>query len=218
MARLYGGLLIALLLAGCQTRPPAPVDAPSTAPAAGAGWREEALPEHASRIERISEAWSRALGNARRAGFVRQIAAEGRLLDPAAGLPFPAPSPGSYMCRTIRFAPPRGKSRAFAAYRPFFCFVGAGEERLFLTKQTGSDRPSGYLWDSGSGRALVFLGSVPRGDAAEAGAYGQDEERDVVGLLERIGPLRFRLVIPRDVERGAIDVLELVPAPVQNEN
>ncbi len=120
------------------------------------------------------------------------------------------------MCRTIRFAPPARRTPAFAAYKEFFCYVGAEDGLLFLAKQTGTEKPSGYLWDADSKKSLVFLGSMATGNVPPA-AYGVDRSRDLAGVLERVGPLRFRLVIPRDISQGRLDILELAPAPVQIE-
>ncbi len=42
-------------------------------------------------------------------------------------------------------------------------------------------------------------------------AYADNPERDVIGVVERIGDFRYRLVLPRP--RGAIlEIYELVPA------
>ena len=210
-------LPLLLLACACQTKAKPVVAPPMVVAEANTGWRGEANPEDAARIESIGLAWQRALQNARRAGFSRQIQREGKLLVPTAGLPYPAPSPGSYMCRVVRLGPHSRRTSGFASFNPYFCFVGAGEERLFLTKQTGTERPSGYLWDSGIPRSMVFLGSIAMGAEDESVPYGQDRTRDAAGLFERIGPLRFRLVLVRDVIEGRMDVIELVPADVQNE-
>ncbi|HWH17806.1 MAG TPA: DUF4893 domain-containing protein [Allosphingosinicella sp.] len=205
-----------LLLGACRTVPP-DAPAPPIVAQVAPGWRGEATPEDEARIQSLQVAWQRALDNAKKAGFRKQIAEEGKLLDPAAALPFPTPSPGSYMCRAVKLRPPAGGIRAFAAYKPFFCFVGADADRLFFTKQTGTERPSGYLWESENSKALIFLGSMAVG-ADKAIPYGGDRRRDLAGVLERIGPLRFRLVLPRDVVQGHVDIFELLPAPVQNED
>ena len=43
--------------------------------------------------------------------------------------------------------------------------------------------------------------------------YGQDETRDVAGFVERIGPNRWRLVMPQPHFESQLDVMELVPSP-----
>jgi hypothetical protein len=42
--------------------------------------------------------------------------------------------------------------------------------------------------------------------------YGADPERDLAGYVERIGPNRWRLILPYPRFESMIDVLELVPA------
>ena len=96
----------------------------------------------------------------RGAGLGREIGREGSLLAPEA-LRRPTPSPGPYRCRVIRLGapPPRRPSMNF---RPWFCHVTVEGEQLSLTKQTGSERPAGYLWDDGPDR-MVFVGAIALG-------------------------------------------------------
>ena len=58
----------------------------------------------------------------------------------------------------------------------------------------------------------VFLGTLVLGDEARAMQYGRDTERDVAGFVERIGPSRWRLIMPRPHFESQIDVMELVPS------
>ena len=41
--------------------------------------------------------------------------------------------------------------------------------------------------------------------------YGQDQQRDVAAYVERIGPNRWRLVMPAPHFESQLDVMELVP-------
>lgn len=213
MPRLWLPLCVLLLATACQTRP-GPGPRVAVAAADGADWRRTASTEDAQRIARLPEAWTAALAAARAAGFARRISAEGALLDPAAALPRPAPTPGVYMCRLVRIGG-GGRAPAFSTVRPTFCFVGVSGDQLSLTKPEGSERPAGYLWDDGAAKRMTFLGSLAPGRGAPV-AYGEDRLRDVAGIFERIGPFRFRLVIPaRDAAR--LDIFELLPAPTQSE-
>ena len=49
----------------------------------------------------------------------------------------------------------------------------------------------------------VFLGTLVLSDERRALQYGQDETRDVAGFVERIGPNRWRLVMPQPAFRIA---------------
>jgi len=58
----------------------------------------------------------------------------------------------------------------------------------------------------------VFLGTLALGDEQSAMQYGRDSERDVAGYVDRIGPNRWRLIMPRPSFESVMDVMELVPA------
>lgn len=211
------GLCAFLLLAGCATlaprpRPPAP--GPAVVVEEAPAWEKEASAEDVGRIGRIDEAWDAAVADARADRVVDRIREEGALLDPGASLQKPAPAPGSYMCRLIRLGTADRRERAFTAFRPFYCYVGVSENRLSITKQTGSQRPAGYLWEDDNVDRLIFLGSLAPGEE-EPLAYGEDPARDVAGIVERIGDFRYRLVIPWPRNGAKLEVYELIPAPVQ---
>jgi hypothetical protein len=61
----------------------------------------------------------------------------------------------------------------------------------------------------------VFLGTLVLGDETRALQYGQDELRDVAGYVERIGPNRWRLIMPAPHFESQFDVMELTPSPAQ---
>ena len=201
-------LFLLLILSACQTPAPAPlvVEPVAESELAGEGWRAIALAEDRGRLERLALAWETALGEARARGLASQVRAEGVLLRPDAGLPRAAPPPGPYHCRLIRF----GGRRVFTAYRSYFCDVVVEGELLSLTKQDGSERPGGYLWHDGDSR-LIFLGAVALGAEPMPPAYGEDSGRDLIGLVERVGPFRYRLVMPWPPSGASLEILELVP-------
>lgn len=203
-------LLVGIALSACQTRqpPPPPTSPPEIATRpVGATWEAVARPEHRDRLDRIEEAWTEGLDAAR--GSAAQIRSEGELLDPDASLPRAALPPGSYRCRLVRLGPGPGR-RAFTAYPSYFCHVGVENELLSFTKQTGSERPGGYLWDDGD-RRMIFLGAMAQGSDSAPPAYGEDVESDLVGIVERVGPFRYRLVMPWPQVGARIDILELIP-------
>ena len=41
--------------------------------------------------------------------------------------------------------------------------------------------------------------------------YGADPQRDVIGFVDRLGPRRWRLVMPKPAFESQLDVMELVP-------
>lgn len=218
LARLLPCLLLGgLLLHGCKTPSPPPVERPepSAAVEQGPAWRRTASAEDQRRVDQLAQAWEEALAEAAKSSR-RALAAEGKLLEPDSALPRPAPAPGSYMCRLIQLGSTSPRVRAFAASKPVFCFVGVDDqERLWLAKQTGPLRRQGYLWEDRDPRRMVFLGSLASGAKDPPPTYGAIPSRDQGGVLERIGPLRFRLVTPRPPGGHKLEVLELTPAPTQ---
>ena len=46
-------------------------------------------------------------------------------------------------------------------------------------------------------------------------AYGEDPKRDMAGVLERIAPFKWRLVIPWPQSSSKLDVFELTPVAQQ---
>ena len=102
--------------------------------------------------------------------------------------------------------------RGYTAYPPFDCRVTAGNGIATLEKLTGSQRPIGRILPDPGGRA-VFLGTLVLGDERGAMRYGADQGRDMAGWVERIGPQRWRLVLPYPRFESLLDVVELVPAP-----
>ena len=205
-------LAAGLPLAACQT--PAPREAASRAEVEFVEeprWRSIAAADDVGRIDGLARAWTQARDRAAAAGFARALAREGALLDPDAAQSMPAPTPGSYLCRLIRFAPPTPRGAALTSYRPFFCYVGSDGEALSIVKQTGTQRPSGYLWVDRAPSRLVFLGSMAEDPDDPTLPYGADRRRDLVGVFERVGDFRFRLVVPSPRSGAILDVYELVP-------
>ncbi len=169
-----------------------------------------------NRIARIGVAWQSALADAR-PRFAGEIRKEGALLNPRAAQPRPAPTPGSYNCRLIKLGKAKAKSPAFERFKPFFCYVQVEEDLLTIVKQTGSQRPAGRLWEDDNSERLIFLGSLALGDEQQPIAYGDNPKRDMAGVLERIAPFRWRLVIPWPQSTSKLDVFELTPVAEQPE-
>ena len=180
-------------------------------------WKRIATSDDQGRINRLGLAWHQSLDEAR-ARHRREIAAEGALLTPRAGQPQPAPTPGSYNCRMIRIGKTSRTSPVFEKFKPFFCYVQVDDDGLLtITKQTGSQRPAGRLWQDDDPTRLVFLGSLALGNEQEPLAYGDDPKRNMAGVFERIAPFRWRLVIPWPQNGAKIEVFELTPVAIQPE-
>lgn len=210
-------MVLAMALAACATSPPTKdiAEAPATVEVEPADpiadWHSIISVADMARLNMVNRAWTQALAEARKEGFGKAIAAEGPLLDPAAALPRAAPPPGPYECRVLKLGHPDGKKGVgFMAYKSFACHVEAEANRLWIVKQTGSQRPAGRIWSERDDR-LVFLGAMVIGDEKEPPAYGDDPQRDLAGYVERVDAFQWRIVIPAPREESRLDVFELVP-------
>lgn len=217
------GMTMGLLLSACATTPTPSASTENLPNPSGAtvemlppdpiptAWQDVITSADKDRLARTADAWATALAEARKAGFTADIEAEGALLDPAIALPRPAPPPGPYLCRVVKLGI-QGKSRAFATYKPFACYIEAEGALLTIVKQSGSQRPAGRLWPDTDTR-LVFLGAMERDQERAPPAYAADADRDLAGYVERVAPFRWRLVVPWPKLDSKLDVLELIPIP-----
>lgn len=207
---------IAMVLAGCATtgRPVAANEDAVPARANGAAsvtpvaeWRASATPDDNSAIDSIHQRWSAALAAAD-GRFGARLRAEGALLQPGAAQPLPSMPPGPYACRLIRL----GGRIGFATYKPDNCYVDGDARHQSFTKQNGSSLPGGWLYPDAREDRLVFLGTnrLHREDIAPG--YGALPGREVAGVVERVAPFRWRMVLSRPFSRdAAIELYELIP-------
>lgn len=151
-----------------------------------------------------------ALAAARRSGHAAEITREGALLDPDAGIAGPAIPDGTYRCRVIKLGAQTPGLLDYVSYPGFACRVRAERRLQRLTKLSGSQRYVGLIFP-GDAIRTVFLGTLVLGDESRAMQYGQDQQRDVAGYVERIGPNRWRLLMPQPHFESRLDVMELVP-------
>jgi hypothetical protein len=151
-----------------------------------------------------------ALTAARKSGHSAEIASEGALLDPDAAQAGPAIPDGMYQCRVIKLGRQSEGLLDYVAYPGFTCRVRAQRSLQRLTKLSGSQRYVGLIFP-GDAIRNVFLGTLVLGDENRALQYRQDDARDIAGYIERIGPNRWRLVMPQPHFESQLDVMELVP-------
>jgi len=209
------GIAMLASLAGCAAKRPhlPPGIHPSVEvgpPLKSNAWKAVATAQDQDRIARLGLAWAEALDDANKTNAA-EVRKEGNLLLPRSGLPRPSPTPGSYNCRMIALGKASPQGKAFESFKPFFCYVEIEDEQLTIVKQTGSQRPAGRLWDDDDATRLIFLGSLALGDETAPLAYGDDPKRNMAGVLERIAPFRWRLVIPWPQSSSKLDVFELTP-------
>ncbi len=111
------------------------------------------------------------------------------------------PEEGNYKCRTIKLGI---EGLGGIAYGWFRCIVFAQDGQTWLVKQTGSQRQSGRIFPDGT-----FLGGLALGDDTGSVGYGAITERNVVGVIERLGKGNYRLVQPEPYYESVLDILEM---------
>lgn len=179
---------LCLLIAAAQAAAPCP-QAPS--------WRAVATDADRARLRDARATWTAALSESG-----KTPSAEPRF-GPDFALDTPVPPAGAYRCRIVRL----GGTGRFAEQEWGRCEVGDGS----LVKLDGPQRPTGRIFADGETRA-VFLGTLILGDETRPLRYGRDDGRDLAGLIERVGPGRWRVAMPRPALGGTLDLLELTPA------
>ena len=212
-------MVMSLGMAGCTLpakAPPKPVVV-AAPPTKADIWQAIASPTDLGRVRRVATGWTSGLAEARAGGFRDEIRAEGRLLNPDAALPRPAPTPGSYSCRLVKLGREGKRGPTYQKFKPFFCYVQVEGPQFTIVKQTGSQRPVGRLWEDDASDRLIFLGTLALGSEDEARAYGEDPRRDMAGVVERVAPFVWRLVIPYPQDGAKLDVFELTPVAEQPE-
>lgn len=218
MYRRACAMLVLSLLASCHAggagsdvRPSAIVEAAPPPPL----WRTRIADADVLRLEGLPAQWRQLYQSLRPP--VRKL--QGAVLDPDAGQPHPALPPGSYRCRTLHLKPGRA-GRALLQRSPAgFCYISAANEAedeapLGLAKQTGTDIVAGYVFPDG--RRYVFLGARQARAGANDLGYAAGGPRDVVGVVERFGPFRWRLAVP-GAQPGGVDLYELTPVPAEGQ-
>jgi hypothetical protein len=200
-------LLAALLLPACSAIAPKSriIEQPTV------NWRSAATAEDRSRLRDWRSTFTRALTAASKS-HAKEIAQEGALLNPDAALGGgPIPN-GMYHCRVIKLGAKSEGMLDYVSYPGFSCRIRPQLGVQGLAKLNGSQRYIGLIFP-GDELRQVFLGTLALGDEHRATQYGVDRERDVAGYVERIGPRRWRLIMPSPAFESQFDVLELVPQP-----
>ena len=174
-------------------------------------WRIAATGADRQRLRDWRSAFVEALAKAHAGGNGAAIATEGVLLDPDAaidGAPIPN---GDYRCRVIKLGAKQPGLLDYVAYPAFNCRIRQERHLQGFAKMSGSQRPVGVIFP-GDAIRQVFLGTLVLGDESRAMQYGRDPDRDLAGFVERIGPARWRMVLPRPAFESTLDVIELIPS------
>jgi hypothetical protein len=182
-----------------------------SAPPVAADWRTVVTNTDRERLQDWRSAFMKALDKAKAAGHGGSIAREGTLLDPDTALANPTPPAGTYRCRVIKLGSKTTLMGDYVVFPPAPCTISDEREVLSFSKLSGNQRPVGLLFPA-DGNRMIFLGTMIIGDESRALEYGRDSARDMAGAFDRVGPNRWRLMLPRPQFESMMDVIELVPA------
>ena len=204
--RLAPLLALTVLTAGCTV-----IEQPSgLIPRYTTAYKEVISENDRVRLRDWRKSFENGLAAARKAGHGAEIDREGALLDPDAALAGPAIPNGMYRCRVIKLGAKDPGNLDYVTYSGFSCRVKQEHALQRLGKLSGSQRYLGLIFP-GDAIRNVFLGTLVFADEQRALQYGQDQQRDVAGYIERIGPNRWRLIMPAPHFESPLDVMELVP-------
>jgi hypothetical protein len=174
-------------------------------------WKDVTTEDDRQRLMQWRTTFVDALDAAKKAGHSAEIAREGALLDPDAQLLAAGIPNGMYRCRIIKIGTKPGTtSPPYLSAAPALCRVKQNRDLQRFNKFGGEQRYVGLIFPADAVRE-VFLGTLVLGDETRALQYGQDELRDVAGYVERIGPQRWRLVLPKPHFESQLAVIELTP-------
>ena len=120
-------------------------------------WQSIATQADRDRISHWRRSFRNGVADAAAGGHAHEVAAEGVLLQPDAGLADPRPPAGDYRCRFIKLGSQGSVPLSFVAYPWFQCRIQDQGETLRFTKLTGSQRPSGTFYPENRLR-MIFLG------------------------------------------------------------
>ena len=174
-------------------------------------WRIAATGADRQRLRDWRSSFVEALAKAGAGGHGAAIATEGVLLDPDAaigGVPIPN---GDYRCRVIKLGAKQPELLDYVSYPAFNCRIRQDRQLQGFAKMSGSQRPVGVIFP-GDAIRQIFLGTLVLGDEKRAMQYGRDPDRDLAAFVERIGPARWRMVLPRPAFESTLDVIELIPS------
>jgi len=204
--RLAPLLALTVLTAGCTV-----IEQPSgLIPRYTTAYKEVISENDRVRLRDWRKSFENGLAAARKAGHGAEIDREGALLDPDAALAGPAIPNGMYRCRVIKLGAKDPGNLDYVTYSGFTCRVKQEHALQRLGKLSGPQRYLGLIFP-GDAIRNVFLGTLVFADEQRALQYGQDQQRDVAGYIERIGPNRWRLIMPAPHFESQLDVMELVP-------
>lgn len=169
-------------------------------------------PDDARRLERLDEAYGRALREALEGGERDDVAV---LVAALSGRPresAPEALAGDWSCRVVKV----GGITPLTVYDPFRCQVSVAGGRVLLDKVTGSQRLRGTIHRDGERLVLLGAGYIAGDPAPDYAALPEvidpaasPQVTAAPGIVEMTGPNRGRILFPYPMLESTLDVLVL---------
>lgn len=167
-------------------------------------------PADAARLDGYAASAGNALLQALASGASDDVNALTQALSGTPQIAFDESLNGDWTCRTIKL----GGLSPLIVYSPFKCRFGIGNDGFTFEKLTGSQRTKGKV-TLRDGRAVYVgvgfvAGQTPPDYADLPPNFTSDGTVQTdVAILERISPIRARLMFPAPANESDFDILEL---------
>ena len=187
-------MLASLVVAGCGTddslRPYAVVRRADV-------WQAVISDADRDRLSRLADAWNQAQADISVAGNAADLAALGAVGQNRSQVEPAFPVQGNHECRTIHLGWRQGSPRTAppvqaGSWAP--CRLTADGILLRLETAPGPQQYLGTLYPDVD--RLIFLGSLRLAGEMGRLRYGEDGDRDQLGVLQAIGPGQWRIALP----------------------
>jgi hypothetical protein len=164
------------------------------------------------RLSRLSDAWEQARADVARAGADADLAALGAVAGPALANPR-LPGAGAYRCRVVHMGWRQGQPQTVPAVqlgdaRP--CTLTADGLLLRFDALMGDAQQLGALYPDVD--RLIYLGSLRLADEPGRHVYGEDRDRDQLGVLEQVAPAQWRIALPWPRWTARLTLIDIQPA------
>jgi hypothetical protein len=202
-------------LAGCANKTVCPPPDPAVAGHSKLpDWHDVITDPDHERLRAWRQSLVNALNGARAAGHGAEIDKAGVLLDPDAGVEDATLPVGFYNCQVVKLGAKAPSTTQYVTMPMHRCEVRPSDDITRLIQRDGLQRPSGRLYPDGPSR-MIFLGTMVLADETLPIVYGRDADRNMVGVLQRIGDKRWRMLLPSPSWEAQSDVMDLTPAPAE---
>ncbi len=175
-------------------------------------WQAVITDQDRGRLSRLVDAWLQARADVDAVGAGDALAALGPVTGDAVEQPR-LPGPGAYRCRLVNLGWRQGQPTSVppvqtGTFAP--CTLKADGLLLQLDAAFDGQRHVGTLYPDID--RLVYLGSIALPGEPGLHRYGEDRDRDQLGVLEAVGPQQWRIALPWPRWTARLTIIEITPA------